>query len=218
MRIGFDISQTCDCQTDYGCFTDGLVRSLAEYDKINKYVLYATFGDSFWGDSEKVSKINQDNFSYGLSHISLKSAKAFWQNISDEQTGLLGGVDIIHCNNFFCPTKLTKTKIVYTLYDLSCLTHPDNTTEYNRIAHFNGLFNASLNADHIIAVSDSLRKLFLDTFPYFPKDKISVIYLASLFGDDDKKIAERVLSVYEKVLADDGANLRRNVRLGLISE
>src|SRR6476661_8469470 len=45
----------------------------------------------------------------------------------------------------------------------------------------NGAFNASLEADHIVAASDATRRHFLSTFPHYPRERISVVYQASRF-------------------------------------
>ncbi len=68
----------------------------------------------------------------------------------------LGDPDVVHANNFFCPTNLP-VRIVYTLYDMSQIEHPEYHTERNRLACFNGLFDASLHADHIVSISEHSR-------------------------------------------------------------
>lgn len=183
MKIGFDVSQTGQSKAGCGYFADSLISHLSAIDQANEYLLYKTFGDSFW-DSQlsEVRDIKQTNFKTGLKHSSYQTAKSFWQNLSDSDAIQLGQPDIIHANNFFCPqSKISNIKLVYTLYDLSFLEYPDSTTETNRITCFNGVFNASLNADFIIAISEYSRQHFLNTFPHYPADKIKVVYPASRF-------------------------------------
>lgn len=182
-KVSFDVSQTGTNKAGCGYFADNLIQAVAAIDLKNDYVLYPTFGDHFWDDKYKtVLKIQQKNFSQGSCDSSLLSAKQFWQNSSlDEIEKRLGNVDIIHANNFFCPPKLPHTKIVYTLYDLGFLQYPECTTEENRMACFSGVFRASLNADHIVAISQYTREHFLKIFPYYPAENISVIYPASRF-------------------------------------
>jgi glycosyltransferase involved in cell wall biosynthesis len=55
------------------------------------------------------------------------------------------------------------------------------TTELNRIGCYNGVFRGSLFADHIITNSKYSRQQFLNTFPYFDEEKITVVHLASRF-------------------------------------
>jgi glycosyltransferase involved in cell wall biosynthesis len=71
---------------------------------------------------------------------------------------------------------------VYTLHDLAFAEHPEWTTEANWLTCFNGVFDASLHANHIVAVSNYTRQQFLATFPYFPEERISVVHEASRFA------------------------------------
>jgi glycosyltransferase involved in cell wall biosynthesis len=71
---------------------------------------------------------------------------------------------------------------VYTLHDLSFTVHPEWTPEGNRTACFSGVFNASLFADHIIAVSNYTRQHFLEVFPHYPHARVSVVHAASRFA------------------------------------
>src|ERR1700722_8681652 len=127
MKIGFDISQTGTNKAGCGYFADNLIRSLANIDSKSQYILYPTFGDHFWGDKHSVVTIKQGDFNVGLKHPSLKLAKHFWDNFSEKQGRQFGNIDILHCNNYFCPPKIKGVKIIYTLYDLSFLRHPEYT-------------------------------------------------------------------------------------------
>lgn len=104
-----------------------------------------------------------------------------YHNFSDKTD--FGCPDIIHANNFFFPTADEKSKVVYTLYDLSFIENPLWSTEANRTFCFDGVFNAALNADHIIAISEYTKKHFLEIFPHFAEEKISVIYPATRFSN-----------------------------------
>lgn len=183
MKIGFDISQTGRSKAGCGYFADSLIKELAKIDQKNEYLLYKTFGDSFWDShANETAKIEQANFKQGLKHHSLNAAQEFWRNSPADMKIQLGSPDIIHANNFFCPTKKV-SKVIYTLYDLSFLEHPELTTEMNRTICFNGLFTASLNADFIVAISEYSRCHFLKTFPHYPAEQISVVYPASRFSN-----------------------------------
>ena len=70
---------------------------------------------------------------------------------------------------------------MYTLYDLMFLEHPESTTEANRNTCFTGVFNASLRADFIVAISHYSRNHFLNTFPHYPPDRVEVVHPASRF-------------------------------------
>ncbi len=181
MKIGFDISQTGREKAGCGFFADSLIRHLAEIDHENEYILYPTFGNHYWDPNwvSSTCQIDQINFRRGLGHRTFEAARAFWNNPLDDFEKQLGLPDIIHSNNFFCPTNLRKTRLVYTLYDLSFLIHPEWTTEENRIGCFNGVFNASIYSDFIIAISDYSRNHFLETFPHYPAGRVRTIYPGS---------------------------------------
>jgi len=183
VRVGFDISQTGQAKAGCGWFADSLIHHLAEIDTQNEYVLYPTFGDVYW-DAEgpaATARIDEPKFRRGLSHPALAEAQQFWRNPGDDFEARLGAPDVVHANNFFCPHGLRRARLVYTLYDLIFLEHPESTTEANRHGCFTGVFNASLRADFIVAISHYSRRHFLDTFPHYPADRIAVAYLASRF-------------------------------------
>jgi glycosyltransferase involved in cell wall biosynthesis len=78
---------------------------------------------------------------------------------------------------------LRRARLVYTLYDLSFMENPDWTTEANRTGCFEGVFQASLNADQILAISHFSKRHFLSCFPHYPEERITVAHLASRFSE-----------------------------------
>lgn len=183
MRIGIDISQTGNTKAGCGYFADSLVRNLAQIDRENEYILYPTFGDFYFDASIPLfCQIKQDNFHYGLRHYFPDKAQSFWRNPPADYEAQLGNPEVIHANNFFCPAQLKNAKLVYTLYDLGFIENPDWTTEQNRTGCFAGVFNASLYADLIIAISEYSRRYFLEIFPHYPAEQIVVVYPASRFS------------------------------------
>jgi glycosyltransferase involved in cell wall biosynthesis len=186
MRIGFDISQTGTGKAGCGYFADSLARSLAQIDRDNEYILYPTFGDFYFDDSMPVfCPIRQGNVRYGLRHKLLDKAQHFWRYPPADYETQIGHPDIIHANNYFCPAKLQKARLVYTLYDLGFVENPEWTTEENRTGCFNGVFNASLYSDFIVAISEYSRRHFLDIFPHYPAERIAVVYPASRFSSPE---------------------------------
>jgi glycosyltransferase involved in cell wall biosynthesis len=183
MRIGFDISQTGKAKAGCGWLTNSLIRQLAEMDARNEYILYPTFGDGYWDivGPEATVHIDKPNFQRGLFHTTLAQMREFWRNPPPDLETRLGTPDIVHANNFFCPSGLNRSRLVFTLYDLIFLEHPESTTEANRIGCFTGAFGASLRADFIVAISNYSRHYFLSTFPHYPPDRVQVVYPASRF-------------------------------------
>jgi glycosyltransferase involved in cell wall biosynthesis len=184
MKIGFDISQTGNNKAGCGYFADSLVHAIARLDLENEYVLYQSFGDFFWDPQspEYAAHIESPKFSTVHLHPSLDEARTFWSMPPEDIEARLGQPDIVHSNNFFCPKGLRNTRLVYTLYDLSFLQHPEWHTEVNRLGCFNGIFEASLFADFIIAISEHSKRHFLQMFPHFPQERIEVVYPASRFS------------------------------------
>src|SRR5262249_19420115 len=126
-------------------------------------------------------KVDGHHVRRGLAHGTPDAARAFWSRPPDDLEAQLGHPDVIHANNFFCPTTLRSVKLVYTLYDLSFLEQPEWTTEANRAGCSDGVFKASLYADRIIAISAYSRRHFLQTFPHYPSENVVVVPPASRF-------------------------------------
>ncbi|MEK7408681.1 MAG: glycosyltransferase family 1 protein [Acidobacteriota bacterium] len=183
MRIGFDVSQTGRRKAGCGYLADGLIRALAETDSENDYILYPAVGDLYW-DPECASETFQTgraNFRRMAPPANWEASQSFWREPPPDLEKQLGEPDIFHANNFFCPTGLTRARLVYTLYDLAFLEEPAWTTEANRCGCFEGVFRASLLAEFIIAISQNTRRHFLETFPHYPPERMEVVYPASRF-------------------------------------
>jgi glycosyltransferase involved in cell wall biosynthesis len=184
MRIGFDVSQTGAARAGCGYFAYSLVSALESCATHDDFVLYPTFGDFFWEPDWERTTYAPDlpNFRRAPGHGTHQEAQAFWCNPRDGFEDELGNPDIVHSNNFFCPRPLCEARLVYTLYDLSFLENPEWTTEANRTGCFEGVFQASLHADQILAISHFSKRHFLETFPHYPEERITVAHLASRFG------------------------------------
>lgn len=195
MKIGFDVSQTGRSKAGCGYWADSLIRQLAKIDTENEYILYPTFGNAYWDANWHTTtcQIEQPNFRRGLGHRTCTAAQLFWSDPSWDHEAQLGYPDIVHANNFFCP-KLRQAKLVYTLYDLGFVGRPEWTTEANRIACFAGVFNASLYADRVIAISEYSRRHFLEIFPHYSPERIVVIYPASRFAERTDMVRPRSLA------------------------
>jgi glycosyltransferase involved in cell wall biosynthesis len=184
MRIGLDVSQTGQFKAGCGYFADSLAHEMIAAHGDNTYILYPTFGAGYWDPDWQTSTFlppGLPNVTRGPGQSTFDQLELFWTNPPDDFEVRLGSPDIVHSNNFFCPTSLRRARLVYTLHDLAFASHPEWTTEANWLTCFNGLFDASLQADHIVAVSKYTRQQFLETFPYFPEARISVVYEASRF-------------------------------------
>jgi glycosyltransferase involved in cell wall biosynthesis len=185
MKIGFDVSQTGQFKAGCGYFAESLARELISSHGQNTYILYPTFGYGYWDPEWQTSTLHlpaQHNVVRGLGQTSFDQLEAFWSDPPADLEARLGSPDIVHSNNFFCPPGLPRARLVYTLHDLAFASRPEWTTEANWHTCFNGVFEASLRADHIVAVSKYTRQQFLALFPYFPEGRVSVVYEASRFA------------------------------------
>jgi glycosyltransferase involved in cell wall biosynthesis len=187
MIIGFDVSQTGARKAGCGYFAFSLIRHLAQLDHANHYILYSNFGPDFWDPDHKgnTCQTQQTNFERRFTEFSYSRAMAFWSNPVPDFEDQLGRPDIIHANNYFCPRGLRHARLVYTLYDLVYVEHPEFTTEANRLVCFNGVFEASLRADMIISISEYSKRHFLAIFPHYPSDQVRVLHPASRFSLTD---------------------------------
>ena len=192
-KIGFDISQTASEKAGCGFYADTLAKTLVSDASKYRIQLYPSFGDFYFDPAApSVSPYQSQNAGYGPWHASKSEATTFWLNPNLEKE--LGSPDLIHANNFWCPLQLKESRLVYTLYDLGFTLNPSWTTEANRLGCFDGVFNASLEADWILAISDFSRNHFLKLFPYFPAERVRVIYPQSRF------VGRKIKAVKPKIL------------------
>jgi len=183
MKIGFDVSQTGNGKAGCGYFADSLIQTLVKVDCQDEYILYPHFGTSFWDPTARRSTrmIYQPNVSKKVIGRNLTEAMEFWQGIPPDMEDQLGSPNIVHANNYSCPVGFQKARLVYTLYDLNFLEHPEWTTEQNRCVCFEGVFKASVYADFIVAISRYSHDKFLEFFPHYPAERIKVVSLGSRF-------------------------------------
>jgi glycosyltransferase involved in cell wall biosynthesis len=182
MQIGFDISQTGASKAGCGYFAHAMINAMLKLAPEHHYSLFPGFGD-FYFDAHMPDQnpyLGQ-NVHYGPRHDSLKEAKIFWAR-PDVETAL-GMPDIVHANNFWCPTQLTASRVIYTFYDLGFTVDPSWTTEINRVGCFDGVFRSAMAADWVVAISKASRDHYLRVFPHFPKERIRIIYPCSRFAD-----------------------------------
>lgn len=163
MKVGFDISQTCESKSGTGFFADQMIRALSEIDCENQYTLFPWFYDYRPQTIENATEIKQNNFKQRI-------VKKF----DDEETAL-SQLDIVHSNNFRFPKDISAKKVV-TLYDVCFLDYPEYTTEANRLFCYKGTLDSMLFADKIIAISQYTKERLLHFFPSVDEKKVEVIY------------------------------------------
>jgi glycosyltransferase involved in cell wall biosynthesis len=199
MRIGYDVSQTAEEKAGCGFFADQIIRSLLKMDKINEYILYPTFYSYRNPSFAQATKIEAKNCHPHFKGMSFHAMVHMWEIKMEDRTEWLGSPDIVHSNNFSC-IKDHKAKIVFTIYDVAPMVYPEFTTEENRVICFDGLFSASLYADHCIAISEYTKKSFLHYFPHYPEKRITVVHLGtreSLISNMNADLKVKVLKKFD---------------------
>lgn len=196
MKIGFDISQTGALKAGCGYFGASLIETLETANQNDEFLLYPCVGDAFW-DPQYGSSTYRPRTPRArrlLEFESFDAAKRFWCSADEHLEDQLGRPDVFHALNFYTPRHLRHARLIYTLYDLDFLVHPDWTTEANRLACFYGVTQASLHADMIAAISEYSRKQFLEVFPHYPEERTRTVLLASRFHSESKKTRPKAAS------------------------
>ncbi len=184
IRIGFDVSQTVPPVAGCGQMADSLIRGLTDLCPEDEFILYPVFGTTYCDplQAKEISRIQRPNVRYALEGLTSLEVYLFWRNLERYSRDLLGSPDLIHANNFFCP-RLNGTRIVYTLYDLSFIDHPEFTTPANRAVCQQGLETAQKHADMIVAISEHSKNRFLQEYADFPSERVKVVHLGSRFHE-----------------------------------
>ncbi|WP_158299351.1 glycosyltransferase family 4 protein [Paenibacillus antri] len=178
MKIGFDVSQTAEDMAGCAFFAKQIISHLLDVDTSNEYLLYPVFYNYRHPEYKKAYQSDRPNAKNYFHEVSWAKLNQLWDSSEFQRDELLGHPDIIHSNNFCCPIDVRAKKIV-TIYDMVYLDRPEFSTEANRIVCFNGAFESSIYADHIVTISESSKQSFLKYFPHYPEERISVIYLGS---------------------------------------
>lgn len=199
MHIGFDISQTGSGKAGCGYFAHALIKAMLELAPEHRYSLFPSFGDFYFDVlMPLLNPYSGRDTHYGPRHLSRETSRKYWTG--EEVETSLGMPDIIHANNFWCPTQLASSRLIYTFYDMGFAVEPAWTTEANRVGCFDGVFRSAMAADWVVAISEASRTHYLSVFPHFPHERIRVIYPCSRFADSSAK------GKRPKALADIPAN------------
>ncbi len=184
LRVGLDVSQTGTRKAGCGYLAETMARAL-EKRAPHDFLVYPSFGDAFWdvNGPDSTWQATAGNFQRWPMPSSPSEARDFWRSSKGDLDAALGDPDIVHSFNFYCPTGLARARLVYTVYDLGFMVEPGWTTEANRQVCFTGVFQASLHADFIIAISEATRGHFLAMFPHYPAERTAVVRPPSRFED-----------------------------------
>jgi glycosyltransferase involved in cell wall biosynthesis len=182
LNIAFDVSQTGRQKAGCGFYAAALIDGLLETANDEDFTLLTSFGDFFHDPYQALAFPHvRRGARYGPRFIRRKSASRFWLDRSRAEL-FCNRFDIVHANNFWCPPWPLRGALVYTLYDMSFIEHPEWTTASNRQGCLEGVERAANYADRFVAISEATKQAFLKHFPYIAPNKVQVIYPASRFG------------------------------------
>jgi glycosyltransferase involved in cell wall biosynthesis len=159
MRIGLDVAQTCFERHGCGWVADRVATAISKVCPGDDIILYHQFGDWLnWNTSEGTA-IGRSNVSAPFLGTSWLRAKMAWKRIEGGQANLPGDPEIVHSFSFQAPI-IGNARLVYTVYDLGFWTHPEFTTESNRLNCQRGMLNAIHSASAFMFISENSRNDF----------------------------------------------------------
>ena len=197
MRIGFDVSQTAETMAGCAIVADQLLRHLVPLSPSDQFIPYPIFGPYRSQLFAAATRPNHPNVVASQFDMDWATLNEGWDTLDDSRS-FLADPDVVHSNSFWCPRHIT-APVVYTLYDMSPIECPWFHTEANRLICFDGIFDASLHAAHLVAISESSRRAFLKWFPHVDGDRVTVVYPAarpSIVAPVTDEAIARVLQKY----------------------
>jgi glycosyltransferase involved in cell wall biosynthesis len=140
MRIGIDIAKALGRPDGIGNYVGDLVSALMETDQANAYFLYSPGVPRTEGGVERRFPAAPPSFVF----------RGGRQPAAD-------GLDVYHATAHAVPAGLV-APLVFTIYDLSFLTHPDCHTLDNRFLCLTGLARAAAAGARMVAISEATRQ------------------------------------------------------------
>ena len=164
MNIGFDVAQTCVERAGCGWYADSLVRALAQVAPGNDYQLYHHFGGWLNEHPEAGTHLDAPHVHEPLGRLGIAEAAEFWRQVGAGERSLPGDPDIVHANCYQAPA-VGRARLVFTVYDVSFWTHPEFTTDGNRLLCQAGVFTALERADGFLFISENSHREFKRHLP-----------------------------------------------------
>ena len=163
MRIGFDVSATCEEKTGCTWYADSLIRAMVKHHPEHSYVLYHQFGGICSERAARGTKLTGDNVSQPFLESSVREGKQAWSAVAKGRRPA-GDPDIVQANFFECP-RITNTPIVYAVYDMTFWMCPEFLTRNHISSCARGMFDGITNASGFIFISDHTLREFEKVFP-----------------------------------------------------
>lgn len=171
MRIGYDAKRLFCNLTGLGNYSRTLVHNLQAHFPQNEYYLYTP--------ELKQLTVNQpfiQNKAYTI-NVSKAKLKALWRSFGIVKQLQKDCLDVYHGLSNEIPICLHKTgvKSIVTIHDLIFKTHPKTYAFFDRQMYDIKFKNSCLQADKIIAISQSTKNDLVNYYKIAP-EKIEVIY------------------------------------------
>jgi len=170
MRIAIDLTPVPKQMTGVGKYAQGLVKSLAEYDRKNHYWIFIK------GNQYQDFDPNKDNFHIiHLSNILYNiPIRILWEQLVLPLYLYRKKIDILHSIHYTTPL-ITSCKCVITFHDMTFYLFPEKHTHVKR-AFFHSFIPLSIKkATRLIAVSENTKSDIQERFD-ISLPKIDVIY------------------------------------------
>ena len=159
LRIGFDVSQTCQERAGCGWFADSLAHALVKAEPENEYFLYHHFDQWLNGHTDAGTRIESPRVHSPLRDLSADEAAALWQRVRAGAMPLPGEPEIVQSNSYQAPP-MGKARLVVFVHDVSYWVHPEFTTDGNRLHCQEGIFAALARADGFLFNSEFSHREF----------------------------------------------------------
>lgn len=164
MRIGLDVAQTCFERHGCGWVADRIATAIGFACPTDEVILYHQFGEWLNWSTSQGTAVGLPNVSAPFMGSSWWDARIAWKRIEASRANLPGEPEVVHSFSFQAPP-VGNARLVYTIYDLSFWTHPEFTTESNRLNCQRGMLNAIHSAAALVFISENSRRDFYRIFP-----------------------------------------------------
>ena len=201
LRIGFDVAQTCQERAGCGWYADSLARALVEAEPENEYFFYHHFGRWFNESTERGTRIDAPQAQHPMREMSAPEAAALWQEVCAGERVLPGDPQIVHANSYQAP-RVGGARLVFTVYDVSYWTHPEFTTDENRLQCQEGVLAALSRADGFLFISESSHLEFERVLPGW-LERNDKPWAVTLLGPRDRSMDRAALA---EVAPDTGGH------------
>lgn len=214
MKIAIEVTPLMNKGAGLSRFVFCFLKELAKIDQVNEYILY------YHGGLKYKKRIPPDfdfkKSAYKIVKMPLQALSLLRNTFKFPPMELfLGKPDIFWSTNFDVPLFWGKTKIIYTVYDLSPFIFPG---QYDKT--FSGMrwkIERSIKkADVVLAISENTKKDIIRIFN-IPTEKINVVYCGvseDFFPINDENVQRETKNKYcggkEFILSVGTLNPRKN--------